>query len=475
MVNFHNHLPDENNSDFLKWVKDSHRNRIERGRIRHPVMFSVRKYADDRIQEIYKIHTGKKNPSISIFNEEEVSPTSLDKYLYKLDGVYKNLVEKFKIYKQSGKIRYKSFYENYYHPYLRKFDDYYKYAKIDYEKENEKLKLINETKINTELSTDKNKMYFSKFKNYLISKIKSHNNNIFSYILKKNSKDEFEKLFYERELIYWKIRIKNSKNRFTGFWRTAFEIKKNYIIDLNEIKKSKKIYNTYESIPRKFFSIIKYKLLPNLKFDKKLFYKLGYLSIFVFFIKFKYETLDHKKLNEYLKSDKEVQFILENLESNNTHSKIKKISSIFNEEEDKKYLDVLKRDKELKSMTLEQFESNKEKDEFINDYSTLISSMSARSTIFSMLKLGVPICYLFLKFRKRKTFPESFKKDRIILNSLAIYFVLNEIFLNLNFGDYLNLKNFVAVNTFNGEMNELQKLNFFRNNLPNSYSINDKI
>jgi hypothetical protein len=475
MVNYHNLLPNENNSNFLDWVKEKHRNRIDRGRMRHPVMFSVRKYADERIQEIYKNQTGKKNSSISIFNEEEVSPSSVDKYLFVLDGVYKQVVEKLKVYKQTGKIRYKNFYENYYQPYVRKLDDYYQNVKIEFQQENEKLKLINENRNLSETLNDKNKSYFSRITNNLITKIKSHNNNIVSYILKKSSKDEFEKLFYERELIYWRIRVKNFKNRFTGFWRTAFEIKKNYIIDLNEIKKSRKIYSTYESVPHKFFSIIKYKYLPNLKFNKNFFLKLGFLSMFIFFVKFRFESFDPKILNEYSKNDREVHFILENLETTPGHAKIKKISEIFNEEEDQKYLEVLKKDKELKAMTLEQFESKKDNDEFINDYSTLISSMSARSTIFNMLKIGVPLCYLILKYRKRKTLLDGFNKSRIIFNSLAIYFVLNEIFLSLTFGDYLNLKNFVAVHTFNGDMNELLRLNFYRNNLAYSYLINDKI
>ena len=128
MKNYENSENPEN-SKFLEWVKETHKNRIDRGRARHPVMFSVRKYADERIIEIYKRHTGQKNSSISIFNEDDVTPSSVDKYLHKFDGIYKQVLEKLKFYKKEGKTKFKQFHEIYYLPYFQKLDDFYQNSK----------------------------------------------------------------------------------------------------------------------------------------------------------------------------------------------------------------------------------------------------------------------------------------------------------------------------------------------------------
>jgi hypothetical protein len=419
-----------NDKIFIDWVKENNIKRIDRDRQRHPVMFSIRKYADDKIVEMYKSHTGIKNNYSSIFSEDApINPSIIDKALFKFDNYFKLSKEKLTNFKDSTQLYYSEFNKKYYQPLFEKLDETY------YKVQNLKVEVIEK----------KNLQFFNGF-----SKKFLHRN-----------LNEYEKLFYEREQISKKIIIESFKNRFYGFWRVSVGIRKNYIIDLDSEKFKKKTDN-YISVPRKVLSIIKSKYFPSFKFTKGLLFKSLFAVSYLLIIKFRYEYYEQNLFKEIKESEELIETLIKE------PNLLVKIESIFDEETEKKYHDIIVKDKLLKMLTPAEFDKIDEfgdSQDINSSYKFLLNSINARASVFNLIKIFTPMIYAVFKLKK------GLSKSKILFNSAVMYFLINEIFINLSFGDYINLKNYTATFILKSDMNEFMKFSFYRNNLNKIYSM----
>ena len=312
----------EDDPKFIEWVNNSHKTRINKTRMRHPVMSQIRKYSDDKIIEIYKkIHSAHNNNShiiphnenskntdfnnfnnntskttnfnnISVFDADEFKPSSIDKILYKLNNYYNNFSSKFSIYKNniiSGFHIGKKLYYNS----MNKID--MEYDKIIFEEELKKDSISLNDKIKEKLDNSSNKNKF----NY-----KSYFERIFNFMstkLNNQPSDEIERKLLDREKFEKSIETKMIKNKMLNFWRNVLLVKPNYIIEIKDILQENKKNNKNENRSNlkvnnsKNYGTIFYKLLKigssklNLNLESKfiknnLFSKKAFIIVPIIFL-----------------------------------------------------------------------------------------------------------------------------------------------------------------------------------------------
>jgi hypothetical protein len=464
------------NKHFIKWAQENYKERIERGRTIHPFLSSVRKWADDKIASVYKEHGCPQNFN-SIYNESLYQPNFFDRIIFKLEPIYKRIGDLKQIKDKLTSLYQVYIIQRIIDPINIKVDEMYSRINFSTTKNIEEGKPM-------ELNKSGKK---SQIISYLQKKQKfKKENSSFSFmgllLFRSNHTDEYTKLFLEREVEYWRIKNLKFKNSFKGFFMTALEVKRDYVINLKEETRTRR---SYQSLTSKIFNIFKYYCFPNIKLNRKFFgrFILGLGLILSFNLR--YSLSDPSIVSEYSKENQEQQEIAKLLIVN--PNSLKKLIDAIDSNKEKVYIKLIEKEMKInkeivamndnKSNQTENISENNENlpkneqsgelftSKILDEYNLNIQVMNTRMALSRVLVTCFPLILSVRQYRR------GISKKQTIVKFLLYYYILNEFSIYMAFLEHLNIKNFLAVYSFQEDKNEMQNFLFYKNNLHNIYSI----
>jgi len=450
--------------NFVEWLNHKHKDRLDKARIRHPFMTTMRSSADNKVLSMFN-YLPENNKPLSVFEEEKfkyTEPSFYHKIFYQIENYYKNN----RHYIDSVKKNLKTFWNH---------------MKNNHEKILNKINLsfeqivTKEKDLREERFKEITQLNQSTFKN-LFSKVYLK----FNWNLKE--KDQIKEIEAANREISRKLLI----NRWQNYWRQVCLIKNNYIIENTKVS-NHIVAKNYETIFYKFWKISKSKIFGlsyehkiNTNIKNKFFKsaKIALVCLYFSMVNFRYNLYEKQKVCEIEEEELQADRILESV---NDSSKIKesglnpnthKIMNIYDEDVDKLFFDIFQKEKEIR-MKLEN-NSIQEKDledPLVSDAFTAYMHWQESGHYFNILKNSLLISYLayciiYKSLVKRQaTVRKSFYK--------FIFYALisNEVFQYLSLIVFDGSKNSIATKCLDNDQARIMRYIFYKNNIDKAYNI----